>query len=286
MCGSYPPRHLFRKICQSFGSILSNLGKIGRKPVGALAGREAEKMRMKKPLVGLAFALGFFCASGLRAQDKVWPDSSTAKETNASLFKVSTVSTAILDSPAEVAQPANFVLAESSDASPAADPAAPPAKPRYIFGDRDDYRWQLGLGVEFLRFQSNRIDASMVGLNTTITYFTNDWFALEGNLVTGFAPTIYLNEHVKYFGGAGGVRIGSRRARFEPFGHALFGGAHLQPQTAGASRNTWTVQAGIGLDYRVNSRLSLRGEGDWVRTAFFSDSQNNFQAVAAVVFHF
>ncbi|HEY2117992.1 MAG TPA: outer membrane beta-barrel protein [Candidatus Acidoferrum sp.] len=243
---------------------------------------------MKKPLIGLAFALGFFCAGGVQAQDKVWADNSSTTETNAALFTVTSVSTVNFDTPAEAAQPANFVLAAPSDAAPAADPAAaaPPAKPRYIFGDRDDYRWQLGLGVEFFRFQSNRIDASLVGLNTTVTYFTNDWFALEGNLVTGFAPTIYQNEHVKYFGGAGGIRIGSRRARFEPFGHALFGGAHLQPQTAGYSRNTWTVQAGIGLDYRVNSRLSLRGEGDWVRTAFFGDSQNNFQAVAAIVFHF
>jgi Outer membrane protein beta-barrel domain len=241
---------------------------------------------MKKPLIGLAFALVVSWASNLQAQDKAWPENPLAKDFNAVPFNASSISSmSLVDSPVEVAQPANFVLAMPLDATPA-DPAAPAAKPRYIFGDRDDYRWQLGVGVEFLRFQSSRIDASLVGLNTTITYFTNDWFALEGNLATGFAPTIYQSEHVKYFGGAGGIRIGSRRARFEPFGHALFGGAHLQPQTANASKNTWTVQAGLGLDYRVNSRLSLRGETDWVRTAFFSQSQNNFQAVAAVVFHF
>jgi hypothetical protein len=224
----------------------------------------------------------------VQAQEKVETNTSSANEENAAPFNVISVAGLnLIDGSAENSVPANFVLATPADPTPAEPAAAaPPAKPRYIFGDRDDYRWQLSLGVEFLRFQSQRIDASLVGLNTTVTYFTNDWFGLEGNLVTGFAPAIYLNEHVKYFGGAGGIRLGSRRARFEPFGHALFGGAHLQPQTAGASRNTWTVQAGIGLDYRVNSRLSLRGEGDWVRTAFFSNSQNNFQAVAAVVFHF
>jgi hypothetical protein len=245
-------------------------------------------MRMKKPLIGLVFALVFFWASNLRAQEKSWPDNSSTNEANVAPFTMSSISPiTLVDSPVETAQPANFVLAVPSDPAPAdPPPPAPAAKPRYIFGDRDDYRWQLGLGVEFFRFQSRLIDASLVGLNTTVTYFTNDWFALEGNLVTGFAPTIYQSEHVKYFGGAGGIRIGSRRARFEPFGHALFGGGHLQPQTAGYSRSTWTVQAGIGLDYRVNARLSLRGEGDWVRTAFFNDAQNNFQAVAAVVFHF
>lgn len=244
-------------------------------------------MRMKKPFIGLAFAFVVIWASEVQAQEKVWADNSPANESDAAPFQVSSISPINLMASPAAGQPASFVLVTSLDPS-LADPAAaaPAAKPRYIFGDRDDYRWQLGVGVEFLRFQSSRIDASLVGLNTTVTYFTNDWFALEGNLVTGFAPPIYLNEHVKYFGGAGGIRLGSRRARFEPFGHVLFGGAHLQPQTAMASKNTWTVQAGLGLDYRVNARLSLRGEADWVRDAFFNQAQNNFQAVAAVVFHF
>ncbi len=55
--------------------------------------------------------------------------------------------------------------------SPADPGAAPAARPKYVFGERDDYRWQLALGVEFLRFQSNLINASMVGLNTTVTYY-------------------------------------------------------------------------------------------------------------------
>jgi len=183
----------------------------------------------------------------------------------------------------------SFALATPSTAAPseaAAEAAAATPRPRFVFGDRDDYRWQLGLGVEFFRFQSSRIDASLVGLNTTVTYFTNDWFAVEGNLVTGFAPEIYDREHVKYFGGGGGIRIGSRRARWEPWGHALVGGGHLQPQTAGASRNAMTVQAGAGVDFRLHARLSLRAEGDYVFSTFFSQHQNDYQGVAGIVFHF
>ena len=170
-------------------------------------------------------------------------------------------------------------------AAPEAGPA-PAAKPKYIFGDRDDYRWQLGVGVEFFRFRSNVINSSMAGLNTTVTYFTNGWFAVEGNLITGFAPTIYDREHVKMFGGAGGFRIGGRRQRWEPWGHGLIGGNHLQPQTAGYSRNALMAQAGIGVDYRVHARLSLRVEGDWVYTNYFGQMQNNFQGVAGAVLHF
>jgi len=166
------------------------------------------------------------------------------------------------------------------------EPAGSTPRPRFVFGDRDDYRWQLGLAAEFFRFQSSRIDASLVGLNTTLTYFTNDWFALEGNVVTGFAPEIYDQEHVKYFGGGGGLRIGSRRARWEPWGHALVGGGHLQPQTAGASRNALAVQAGGGVDFRLNARLSARVEADYVFNTFFSQHQNDFQGSAGIVFHF
>jgi len=178
--------------------------------------------------------------------------------------------------------------AGSGGAGASAIPSAPEPvpQPKFVFGGRDDYRWQLGLGVEFFRFQSNIINASLVGVSTTVTYFTNDWFAVEGSLVTGFAPEIYQAEHVKYFAGNGGIRIGGRRARFEPYGHGLVGVAHLQPQTADNSRNALTAQAGGGLDYRVNSRLSLRLEGDWVYTKFFSQNQNNYQGIAGFVFHF
>jgi hypothetical protein len=172
--------------------------------------------------------------------------------------------------------------ASAADSAPA--PAAPP--PKFVFGNRDDFRWQLGVGVEFFRFQSSRIYASLVGTNTTLSYFTNGWFAVEGNVVTGFAPQIYDREHVKYLGGGGGIRIGSRKQRWEPWGHALVGGGHLLPQTADASKTSLMVQAGPGLDFRVYSRLSLRVEGDYVLNRFYSQHQNDFQAAAGIVFHF
>jgi hypothetical protein len=130
------------------------------------------------------------------------------------------------------------------------------------------------MGVEIFRFLSSRFDSTMVGTNTMVTYFTNGFFAFEGNVVTGFGSEIFQNEHPKLFGGGGGIRVGSRRARWEPWGHVLVGGAHLQPQTANASKTGLMVQTGGGVDYRVHARLSIRLEGDWVYTRFFSQSQN------------
>ena len=245
---------------------------------------------MRKPLLGILLMMATACA--VAAQEGNWTDNSGVDRGTTAAASGSPVAQVNLSATADAVARSSFSLATptaaGADASvPAGDPAATPAaNPKYVFGARDDYRWQLGLGLEFLRFQSNLINASLVGLNTTVTYYTNDWFAVEGNLVTGFAPTIYAQEHVKYFGGGGGLRIGTRRARFEPWGHALVGGGHLQPQTAGNSRGALTVQAGIGLDYRVHARLSLRAETDYVYSTFFNQTQNNFQAVAAVVFHF
>ncbi|MGB7845102.1 MAG: hypothetical protein WBL63_05760 [Candidatus Acidiferrum sp.] len=233
---------------------------------------------MKKALMGVMLLVA---AYRVGAQE----ESLAPVRTNAGAsFNESSASQVTLFSPSEAGGFAPASPAGEASAGPAA--ATPAAKPRYIFGDRDDYRWQLGVGVEFFRFRSDVISASMVGLNTTLTYFTNSWFAVEGNIVTGFAPEIYTNEHVKMFGGAGGIRIGGRRQRWEPWGHALVGGSHLQPQTAGVSRNSLMAQAGMGVDFRVQARLSLRVEGDWVYTTFFSQTQNNFQGVAGVVLHF
>ena len=227
---------------------------------------------MKKALIGIIFLV---TACGVGAQEEI----SMEGPTNAGAsFREGLVSPVTLFATSGAG---DFALAS---AEPAPAPAEP--MPRYLYGDRSDYRWQLGVGVEVFRFRSDIINSTMAGLNATLTYYTNSWFALEGNVVTGFAPEIYEREHVKLFGGGGGIRIGGRRARWEPWAHVLAGGSHLQPQTAEGSRNSLMVQAGGGADFRVNSRLSLRGEGDWVCTRYFSQTQNNFQGFAGLVLHF
>jgi hypothetical protein len=242
---------------------------------------------MKKPILGMAIILGFACVvsaqqPGVAASAEGNAENVAAPFSDTSAAQISLIDTAISDS--RSSGPATSATSEAAPA-PAAAPAPKP-KPNFIYGNRDDYRWQLAIGVGFYRFQSSIINASLVGTNTTVSYFTNGWFAVEGNIVTGFAPTILQNEHVKYFGGGGGFRVGGRRNRLEPWAHALIGGAHLQPQTADNSRSALAAQAGVGLDYRFHSRFSVRGELDWVYTTFFNQTQNNFQAALDVVFHF
>jgi len=169
----------------------------------------------------------------------------------------------------------------------AGEPAAPSPKPKFLYSRNDIVRWQLALGVTWIRFRSSIFNASAVGLKTSVTYFTNEWFGIEGNVSAAFAPEIFNREHVKLLVYGGGPKaVWRQNERWEPWVHAIFGGAHEQPQTAGNSRNAFAVQLGGGADYNFNSRFSGRLEANYVRTSFFSQSQNNFQLGAGVVMHF
>jgi opacity protein-like surface antigen len=167
-----------------------------------------------------------------------------------------------------------------------AEPASPSPQPKFLYGGRDDYRWELGLAASWLRFRSSVFNASAVGINTSVVYYTNEWFGVEGNITAVFAPTILQNEHIKIATYGAGPKIAWRQKQWEPWLHGIFGGAHEQPQTAAGSRNSYAIKAGGGADYRWNPRLSFRLEGDYVRTGFFHGSQNNFQLAGGLVFHF
>jgi opacity protein-like surface antigen len=169
-------------------------------------------------------------------------------------------------------------------ALPDPSPAAP--EPRFVFGGRDDFRWQMGLGISIVRFRSSQFYATGVGTNTSITYFTNDWFGVEGRVTTSFTPTVYLNGHVKFVGYGAGPKLAWRQRKFEPFVHAIFGGVHILPQSALGSANGFEVQLGGGVGYRFNPRLSTRVIVDWVPTRLWGQWQDNAQAALEAVLHF
>jgi opacity protein-like surface antigen len=257
---------------------------------------------MKRLLI-LALLL-FVGASAIQAQQTIsggLPSANVAADFNAtSAARVPLIKPLPLPAPLSVsdafdsASPAAPAVVETALSLPMEaghstmpEPApAPEPKPRFIYSDRDDYRFQLGLGVSFERFRSSVYSASAVGTNTSLSYFLNDWFGVEGNVSTFFAPSIWNGEHIKLVNYGAGPRIAWRRPRWEPWLHGLVGGAHALPQTAGHSQNGFSAQLGGGADYRFLPRLSLRLELDYVRTRLFGQWQNNGQAAAGIVFHF
>lgn len=237
---------------------------------------------MAKLWIAAALLLGMSCAAG--AQDFAVPPASDSRVsaggassspgTN-SLFSTNTYAEALM--PAD-----SGVFSSADDAS-----SVPPPATKFLYGSRDDYRFQLGVGYEFVRFRSAAFDANLHGLHTSLTYYTNDWFGVEGSVVGAFGPTIFANDRTKYLLYAFGPKIVWRGHRWEPWSHALFGGLHMIPQVAGGfSKNAFAMQLGGGADYRYLPQLSFRFNADYVRSQLYSTSQNNFQFGAGVVFQF
>lgn len=247
---------------------------------------------MKRQLVFLLFVLGM--AGAASAQDATPVAQPEARNVAAEFSVPFAPSTNLsqpvfvsLLSPSPAFAPGPDFAAPPMSALPEASPSPSPAPdPKFIYGGRDDFRWQLGIGADWIRFRSQIFNASAVGINASVTYFTNEWFGIEGNVSADFAPQIFQSEHVKVLTFGAGPKIAWRERQWEPWFHGIIGGAHEQPQTANNSKNAFAVKLGGGADYRFNPRLSGRLEGDWVRTSFFSQSQNNFELMGGIVFHF
>ena len=173
-------------------------------------------------------------------------------------------------------------LAPFANPAPAADPA-----PKFYYGNSEDYRFQLSLGYEYAHFRSTPFNSNLNGVHTSLSYFFNDWAAIEGGIVGAFGTKVF-GDRSKYLLYTVGPRVAWRdsRRKYEPWMHFLVGGLHMIPQVAVGGQNGFAFQAGAGVDFRYNSRVSFRGEGDFVRSQLYSQSQNNVQFGGGIVFHF
>ena len=167
----------------------------------------------------------------------------------------------------------------------AAKPAAPFPNPRFVYGSREDYRWQLGVAFVYFRFRSSVFNSNEFGIKTTVTYFLSDWLGVEGSLTGAFGGSVGAGQNARIGLYGGGPKVAWRQKRWEPWLHGIFGGAHQGPQIV-AGRNSFSMELGGGVDYRWNPRVSFRAEADYVRTGFFHQTQNNFLLSSGVVLHF
>ncbi len=252
---------------------------------------------MKKSFASAVVLLGSVCVA--RAQVSVpnsvidagnaAPEFSATSAAKATLLDSLSVADSFLQPfarPASTLATPTLTMALAAEPAPAV-PASPSPKPKFIYGGRDDYRWQVSLSAAWFRFQSSPFTANTIGLKTTVTYFLNEWLGVEGSFTGAFAgPPAGFKNDAKLALYGGGPKIAWRQKQWEPWVHAIFGGAHENPQTAAGSRSSYSIMAGGGGDYRWNPRISFRLEGDYVRTGFFSQSQNNLQLAGGIVFHF
>jgi len=184
----------------------------------------------------------------------------------------------------------NFTLVPELDTprAPAAGLPNAPTPPQSSSYSEEGYRFDLAVGYEFIHFESAPFSANLSGLHTDLTYNVNNWFGLEGNVISAWGGDVLGGERSKYvlYAGGGHISAGPSRHRWTPWAHILFGGVHLNPQVAGEGKNSFALQAGGGADWAYTSRVSFRGEADYIHTQLYSSSQNNYQFGAGVVLHF
>jgi opacity protein-like surface antigen len=85
-----------------------------------------------------------------------------------------------------------------------------------------------------------------------------------------------------------GPRLSVPVGRVTPFAEVMVGLAHIHTggTLPGPSNTSFATAVGGGIDYRVVRPLALRVEGDYIRTKFFSATQNNLRLSAGIVLRF
>jgi hypothetical protein len=165
-------------------------------------------------------------------------------------------------------------------------PSLPEPEPQSAQGDEDNFRYELGLAVAFVRFRSSPINASMAGPNTSVGYYVTKQLALEGTVTTAYGSEIFDREHTKYLFFGAGPKMVFGNGKLRPFVHANFGIVHMLPQTAGNSQKGFAAQLGGGAELHLNPIWSLRFGGDYVRAQVYPGGQNNIQVVVGVFHRF
>jgi hypothetical protein len=182
-------------------------------------------------------------------------------------------------------QPVSPALAAPNGAEPAASPAAP-----QVHGPlpSDLTRWQVGISYEYFRLRLPIGSGGQNGLNTSFTYYLNDWLGIEGDVGPAFgrvSPTI----QTKFLWYGGGVRAYfHRERRWQPWAHALFGGTHLN-RTQGIGPTSFAgfgIVAGGGVDRAFSNVFSWRVQGDLVETHLLGGFNTNFEFKTGIVINF
>lgn len=175
--------------------------------------------------------------------------------------------------------------------------AAPPISGPRSAGDRvystEQFRWQVSFGYQFQKFDIGGVSANQrLGTSTSVTYyFRPDWtWALEGMVTTGFSRNspAGLDYHTILYV-AGAKYPFRRKGRYEPWVHALVGGAYVRhSQTAVGSptaKGLGTIVGG-GVDIPLGSRFAARAETDFVGTRTFGSFQKSISFGGGIVFYF
>jgi hypothetical protein len=124
--------------------------------------------------------------------------------------------------------------------------------------------------------------------NASVSGYFNKYLGISADFSGGYGNPFGVNTKM-YPYLIGPIARFPRHTKMTPFGHVLFGGAHLNASSLGlsGSDNSFSWEMGGGVDVYLNSRFSVRlVEADWLRTQFADSKQSNFRCSGGVIIKF
>ncbi|MGA2509667.1 MAG: hypothetical protein ABSG27_05505 [Candidatus Acidiferrales bacterium] len=172
--------------------------------------------------------------------------------------------------------------------SATAEPLGAAAEPQGVYGVTQNFNFQAYAGFTYLRFyELPTTTGNLDGFNFSVVYYPHGGrLGVDGELVAVFAPQGGVNTTLVMAMGGARYRFPTNRG-FEPWVHALGGGAHFSPQTPFGGQGALGVELGGGIDLIPRrSRLSYRVQADLVETFFFGTYQANPKVSIGIVYNF
>ncbi|HEV3219511.1 MAG TPA: outer membrane beta-barrel protein [Candidatus Acidoferrales bacterium] len=166
-------------------------------------------------------------------------------------------------------------------------PVSAPAPDGAHASFNEDSKVLVGLGYTYQYFDIGGNNTSMNGIQGSVAYFVNNYFAIEGATTATFGNLNSTTaEHIVFYGGGGRLQLRGRR--MQPWVHALFGGGYARfTQGIGpASFNSYGIMAGGGVDYKFSPHAAIRVQGDYLGTHFGGVWQTTASVGAGIVFDF
>jgi hypothetical protein len=121
-------------------------------------------------------------------------------------------------------------------------------------------------GYQFMHFGSKGASDNFNGWNASVTGNINKDFGIAGDFSGNYGTIQEIPATVRIYTYAGGPVVNlNHDGKFNPFVHALFGGAHLSFPQGSLGFNGFTIMAGGGVDAKVSPRVAVRlFQADWV----------------------
>jgi hypothetical protein len=152
----------------------------------------------------------------------------------------------------------------------------------------NDYPWQVGANFTYQRFDMGGSNSNLYGVQTTVNRWLGDgMFGIEGDVIATFGRfSPHLREQQVFYGG--GLHVGSRSGKYQPWGHILAGGAHERfNQAIGPSGfNGFGIMGGGGVDFQWNAHIAFRAQADFLGTHYNGLWQKSISTGGGILFDF